>query len=90
MALRVPTYRVEFSPEARKRIRALDHTVRRRIDAAILKLESDPFPPGAKSLQGVDGYRVRVGDYRILYTVEGNRLLVLVFGVGSRGQIYKR
>jgi mRNA interferase RelE/StbE len=56
----VPTYRVELAPKARKALDALDGTVRRRVDAAIVKLGLDPFPPGAKALQGVDGYRVRV------------------------------
>jgi mRNA interferase RelE/StbE len=85
----VPTYRVEFTPKARKQINALDQTVRRRVDAALLKLEGDPFHSGTIALQGVHGYRVRVGDYRVLYTVDRGRVLVMVVGVGHRREAYR-
>lgn len=85
----MPTYRIEFAPKARKALDALDGTVRKRVDAAIVKLGLDPFPSGAKALQGVGGYRVRVGDYRILYKVELGRLLVLVVDVGHRREVYR-
>ena len=87
----MPTYRSELTPKARKQIRALDATVRRRIEAAIVKLETVPFPPGVKAMQGTDEptFRVKVGDWRILYTVDAGVLLVLVVSVGPRREIYR-
>lgn len=62
----------------------------RRVDAAIRQLADDPHPPGSKKLKGTDDlYRIRAGDYRILYTVEGRRLVVLVVNVGHRRDVYR-
>jgi mRNA interferase RelE/StbE len=86
----VPTYRVEFTPKARKQIDALAVAVRRRVDAAIMKLETVPFPSGVKALKGEDAvYRIRVGDYRVLYTVDGGLLLVLILETGHRREVYR-
>jgi mRNA interferase RelE/StbE len=54
----------------------------------IALLAEDPRPPGARKLQGRDGLRVRVGDYRVIYLVEDNVLRVLVIAVGHRREIY--
>jgi mRNA interferase RelE/StbE len=60
------------------------------VDAAILGLAGDPHPPGSKKLEGAgDLYRIRVGDYRVLYTVEHDRLVVLVVDIGNRRDIYR-
>ena len=61
-----------------------------RVDAAILGLATDRHPPGSKKLQGeIDLYRIRVGDYRIIYKVETERLVVLVVNIGNRRDIYR-
>jgi mRNA interferase RelE/StbE len=58
------------------------------VDAAILGLAEDPHPPGSKKLQGAgDLNRIRVGDDRVLDTVEPDRLVVLVVDVGNRRDI---
>ncbi|MHB1558699.1 MAG: type II toxin-antitoxin system RelE family toxin [Isosphaeraceae bacterium] len=60
------------------------------MDAAIRQLADDPHPPGSRKLKGTnDLYRIRAGDYRILYTVEGRRLVVLVVNVGHRRDVYR-
>jgi mRNA interferase RelE/StbE len=62
----------------------------RRVDARIRALADDPRPPGVKKLEGVrDLYRLRAGDYRILYQVEDARLVVIVVDVGNRRDIYR-
>lgn len=72
-------------------MRKLDVPARRRVQAAIELLSSDPRPPGAKKLAGGDGeWRVRTGDYRIIYEIHGEILLVLVVAVGHRRDIYRR
>jgi len=61
---------------------------RRRVDAAILSLAGDPHPPGSKKLRGAgDPSRFRVADYRVVYTIKVERLVVLVVNVGNRRNI---
>ena len=61
-----------------------------RIDAAILGLAVAPHPPGSKKLQGTgDFYRIRIGDYRVVYQVENERLVVVVVNVAHRRDIYR-
>jgi len=54
----------------------------------MLALENDPRPPGCKKLKGRLGYRIRVGDYRIIYEIQDKILLVTVLDVGNRSEIY--
>ena len=85
-----PRYRVEFTPAARKQHRGLPREVQERLDTHLLALASDPRPRGCRKLAGqVDQYRLRVGDYRIIYTIRDDRLLVLVLRVGHRRDIYE-
>lgn len=86
-----PKYRVEITPAAVRQLRKLDQTGRRRVQAAVELLANDPRPPGAKKLVGGDGeWRVRTGDYRIVYEVYDRVLRVLVLAVGHRREIYRR
>lgn len=81
-------YRVELRPAAVRSLRKLDPQVRRRVQGAIAMLAQDPRPPGARALQGRPGLRVRVGDYRIIYTVDDDVLLVVVVRLGHRRDVY--
>ena len=83
-------YRIELRPAAARALRKLDPQVRRRVQGAIAMLAQDPRPPGARALQGRPGLRVRVGDYRIIYTVEDDVLLVVVVRLGHRRDVYDR
>jgi mRNA interferase RelE/StbE len=63
--------------------------MRARIRGAVLKLAAEPRPPGARALKDRPGYmRVRVGDYRIIYTIEDDVLRVIVVRVGHRRDVY--
>lgn len=84
------TYRVDVRPAAVRALRRVDHQDRPRIQAAIALLAEDPRPPAARALRGRDGYRVRVGDYRILYTVDDGVLVVVVVTLGHRREVYER
>lgn len=84
------TYQVELRPAAVRALKRIDHQDRDRIRGAIALLGEDPRPPGAKSLQGRPGLRVRVGDYRIIYTVDDNILVVAVITLGHRRDVYDR
>ena len=75
---------------AERGLASLDRAILHRVDAAIRGLAIAPHPPGSKKLQGADDlYRIRVGDYRVIYQVEGDRLVVLVVNVGHRRDIYR-
>jgi mRNA interferase RelE/StbE len=84
-------YEVQFTDAAAREWRKLDRVVRRRLQPKIDGLESNPRPAGCKPLTGYPGYlRIRVGDYRIVYTVDNGVLLVLVLTIGHRSEIYNR
>jgi mRNA interferase RelE/StbE len=84
------TYRIELRPAAVKSLRAVHPNDRARIQGAIALLAQDPRPPGARALQGRPGLRVRVGDYRIIYTVQDDVLLMVVVALGHRRDVYDR
>ena len=83
-------YRIEIAPAAERQIRKLEATVRPKIFKKIDSLGSNPRPPGMEKLTNTGLYRVRVGDYRIIYDVEDKVTRVLVLKVGDRKQVYKR
>ncbi|MBI2368710.1 MAG: type II toxin-antitoxin system RelE/ParE family toxin [Deltaproteobacteria bacterium] len=84
------TYRIELTPAAQRDLAALPREMLKRVDARILTLAEDPYR-GAKKLEGPEGFlRVRVGDYRIIYQVEGDRLVVIVVRVGHRREVYRK
>lgn len=85
------TYKVAFRARAHKDFLALDAAVRRRVSALIDNLAEDPRPPGIKPVIGVPGaFRVRAGDYRVVYEVDDERLIVHVVKVGHRRDVYDR
>jgi mRNA interferase RelE/StbE len=64
--------------------------VLRRVDARILALAEDPRPPGVVKMQGAEGYfRIRIGDYRVVYAIEDDVLLVLVVRIGHLREVYR-
>lgn len=84
------TYRVEFSPAAARQLRKLDTSARHRMNGVIALLAENPRPPSARRLVGGEGeWRVRTGDYRVIYDIDDGVLVVLVIAVGSRREIYR-
>lgn len=83
-------YRIELRPAAARALRKLDPSIETRIQGAITLLGRDPRPPGARKLQGREGFRVRVGDYRIIYLIEDDILVVVVVTLGHRREAYVR
>lgn len=84
------TYQVELRPAAVRALKRVGHQDRDRIRGAIALLGEDPRPPGAETLHGRPGLRVRVGDYRIMYTVVDHVLVVAVITLGHREDVYDR
>ena len=84
-------YRIEFSHRAAKAYRGFPEDVRRRIQPKIDELGENPRPHGARKIEGEEtAYRVRVGDYRIVYEVQDRALTVVVMNVGHRREVYRR
>lgn len=81
---------MQLAPAAVRQLRKLPAEARRRIQAAIEILAESPRPPGAKKLSGNSGdWRVRTGDYRIIYEIRDAQLIVLVVAMGHRRDIYQ-
>lgn len=80
---------IEFRPAAVRALRMVAHVDRARLQAAIALLAQDPRPPKARRLVGRDGYRIRVGDHRILYTIDDDVLLIVVVMLGHRRDAYR-
>ena len=83
------SYSVGFASGARQALRRLDAPVRKRIAERIEALEQDPRPSGCKKLAGSELWRIRVGTYRVVYSIEDAQLVVLVGRVGHRREIYR-
>ena len=84
------SYRIERRPAAVRALKKIDHQDRGRIRGAIALLGEDPRPPGATALRGRAGLRVRIGDYRILYTIDDDVLVVAVVTLGHRRDVYEQ
>lgn len=82
---------MEFTPRALRALRKLDRLAVSRIREATEALRDEPRPAGAKMLSGMHGvWRIRVaGDYRVVYSVDDDKLVVLVVDAGHRRQIYR-
>jgi len=86
----VSRYEVKIARRAVKSLARLPRREQQRIRAAIDLLADEPRPPGCVALKGEDrAYRVRIGDYRIVYEVHDDRLVVLVVRVGHRRDVYR-
>ena len=83
------SYRLLIKPSAAKDLEALPKQDRRRIVAKITSLSTDPRPPGCEKLSGHDQYRIRQGNYRILYEIQDSALVVVVVKVGHRRDVYR-
>jgi mRNA interferase RelE/StbE len=86
-----PRFRVEFTRPALKALADLPQKVQERIAPRIDALAVDPRPRGVEKLEGEDDlYRIRVGDYRVIYTIQDDRLIVVVVRVANRRDAYRR
>ncbi len=85
------TYRGLLERQAEKELRLLPRQVLQQIDKRLQRLAEDPIPKGALKLRGKEtqGWRLRIGDYRILYTVDDQRRLVRVYRIKHRREVYR-
>jgi len=84
------TYKIEFTRAAEKQLADIPRAELKKFARRIEKLAEDPFPPGHEKMKGhEDLYRIRQGDYRILYSIFEGKLLVLIVKIGHRREIYR-
>ena len=84
------TYKIEFTRAAEKDLAGIPRVELKKISKRIDKLADDPFPQGHEKMKGDDNlYRIRQGDYRILYSVIDGKLLILIVKVGHRREVYR-
>ena len=82
-------YSITISKQARKQLRDFPRKDRLRISGVIELLGDNPIPPKAQKLTNRDGYRLRVGDYRIIYIFNSNRLIILIINIAHRSAAYQ-
>ncbi len=83
-------YEVAFKPGAKKQLEKLPTGIRIQIFEKIKALQDQPRPAGVKKLEGGDSfYRISVGDYRVIYSIEGDKLLVLILRIANRREVYR-
>jgi mRNA interferase RelE/StbE len=84
-------YRLVFKPSVEKDLRALRKTVVERVLRKIEDLPEEPFPPGCIKLEAAERlYRIRIGEYRVVYEVDGTAKLITVHYVRHRREVYRR
>jgi len=82
-------YTIRIKRSAEKEMDRLAARTFERVTQAILSLERDPRPVGSRKLRGVQDYRLRVGQYRILYTIDDPERIVEIIAVGHRRDVYR-
>ena len=84
------SYRIEFSRSAEKDLRRLDKSSVAKIIQKISELSANPLPTGVKKIVGtLWTYRIRMGDYRAIYEIEDDRLVIFVIRIAHRKDVYR-
>lgn len=83
------TYQVLIKRSAEKALDDLPERIRARITTRLLNLEENPRPYRSKKLLGQNAYRIQVGEYRVLYTIDDSDKLVTIMDVGHRRDVYR-
>lgn len=84
-------YKIIFKKEAAKSLNRLPRNVAKTIHEKVEAIAADPYAehPNAKKLQGREGYRLRVGDWRVIYEIQNEQLVILVLRIAPRGEAYR-
>jgi mRNA interferase RelE/StbE len=84
-------YKIAYTTQAAKTLLKMPRDVARRIREKIEQVAEDPFAsiPNAKKLQGRSGYRLRIGDWRVIYEINADEIVIIVFKIAPRGEVYR-
>jgi mRNA interferase RelE/StbE len=85
----VASYKLLIKRSAAKELEALPPNVRRRVASKVEALGTTPRPPGAEKLSGQEKYRIRQGDYRVLFSIDDGAQTVTVVKIGHRRDVYR-
>lgn len=83
------TYKISIRRKAQKQLDKLPAADYKKVKQAIFDLAQDPRPPGSKKLKGRPAWRIRQGDYRVIYEIQDRQLIIIVLEVGPRKDIYR-
>ena len=83
------SWQIDIVRDAHKELADLHPQMQVRISKAILALESNQFPSGCKKLKSRDGFRIRIGDYRVLYFADTKTKLIVIGAIGHRREVYR-
>lgn len=81
--------KVFLKPRVLKQLRKIPISYRKLIEIRLEQLEKNPYPAGTKKLEAREGYRLRIGDYRVLYTLDSKLNEILILSVAHRREAYK-
>jgi mRNA interferase RelE/StbE len=85
------SYKIEWKRSARKELESLPQQIVARLFEAITDLANNPYPSGVRKLAGSEqAYRIRVGDYRVIYSIHNAQLIIEIIRVKHRKDVYKR
>lgn len=83
-------YSIEYTTSAVKEFKALETALQKRISEKILSLAENPLPAGVRKLQGMENhFRIRIGEYRVIYRIDGKRVIVVIVRIGHRRDVYR-
>jgi len=85
----VAKYKLQIKPSAAKELKRLPKTDLQKVIKKIQSLSSDPRPVGCEKLSGEEKYRIRQGNYRVVYSIEDDKLIIFIVKIGHRRDIYK-
>jgi mRNA interferase RelE/StbE len=83
-------YEVVITTSVQKYLDKLPDKLADKLEKSMMKLEDNPRPLGSEKMSGKNAYRIRVGDYRIIYTIQDKVLLITVINAGHRRDIYRK
>jgi mRNA interferase RelE/StbE len=84
-------YQIKWTNSAKKELKKLDKNIIPRLISAVEELAKNPYPQGVKKLvNSENNYRIRVGDYRIIYEIKSSVLIIYIIKVGNRQSVYKK
>ncbi|MDO8753700.1 MAG: type II toxin-antitoxin system RelE/ParE family toxin [Anaerolineales bacterium] len=84
-------YKISYSKEAEKSLLRMPRNTAKLIREKMEVIAANPYAdhPNAKKLQGKEGYRLRIGDWRVVYKIKNEQLIIVVMKIASRGEVYK-
>lgn len=80
---------LQITRRAQRLLAALPNDVYPRVRDAIRQLAAEPRPPGCSKLRGREGWRIRVGNYRVIYEIDDHRLIITILHIGHRRDVYR-